>query len=318
MTNRYPTVLVTGAAGLIGSAVVRRLRARGSRVVACDDFSIGTWRHEEDGIQWDSFDVGDASWPDRLASYAVHAVIHCAAHPGGRSLQEPSENVRVNTLGSMRLFEGCARAHVPVVYLSSSAVYGEQPAVPIPEAATLRPATVYAACKVACEHFLRILAAGYGLQWTALRLFATYGAGHRPSKHQGIVNVMLTQLLEGNQVVVRGSLDRVRDIVYVEDTARAIVECLVNNATRGQALNVGTGVELTIRRLIEMLCRLLGRSMDDITITEQAPTVGDPQYNVADVTQLTTLTGFTPEYAVEQGLEHLVQARMRVAGAGAV
>jgi UDP-glucose 4-epimerase len=106
------TVLVTGAAGLIGSATARELLDRGCRVVASDDFSNGTWRADEPGLEWVEADVSDASSLTRMAEHGLDAVVHCAAHPGGRSLQEPSENVRVNALGSMRVFEFCARGRV--------------------------------------------------------------------------------------------------------------------------------------------------------------------------------------------------------------
>jgi UDP-glucose 4-epimerase len=302
------TVLVTGAAGLIGSATARLLLERGCRVVACDDLSRGTWQEDRDGLAWAHGDVSDPDLLRSLEGRGVEAVVHCAAHPGGRSLQEPSDDVRVNALGSMRVFEWCARSEVPVVYLSSSAVYGEQPPVPIPETAELRQGTVYAACKVACEQFLSILEAGYGLRWTTLRLFATYGAGHRPGLEQGIVNVMLTQLLAGDRVVVKGSLGRVRDLLYVDDAAGAIVHCLSDPAARGHVLNVGTGVETTIGDLIDQLCEALGRSRDEVSIEEAAGTVGDPLYSVADVGRIAEL-GWRAEVGVREGIERLVSER---------
>lgn len=308
MTERSSTILVTGAAGLIGSAVARQLLVRGARVIAVDDFSLGVWKDAHPGLAWEQVDVAGDDLTARLATHRIDAVVHAAAHPGGRSLQEPSSNVRVNTFGSMRLFEWCARSKIPVIYLSSSAVYGEQPPAPISESAPLTPGTVYAVCKVACEGFLRILEAGYGLRWTVLRLFATYGAGHRPSAHQGIVNVMLTQLLAGDQLIVRGSLERVRDLVYVDDAAQAIVACLFNEATRGHVLNVGTGVPVTIRELIAALCDTLGRRANDVSITEAEPTLGDPHYSVADASALTRF-GVVPRLGLRDGLERLLHER---------
>lgn len=304
------TILVTGAAGLIGSALVRLLGARGCSIVACDDFSLGRSRVEDPNVVWETVDVADEALADRLGRHPIDLVVHCAAHPGGRSLDQPVDNVRVNALGSMRLFEWCARAKIPIVYLSSSAVYGEQPPVPISEEATLRPGTVYAVCKVACEGFLRVLEAGRGLQWTTVRLFATYGAGHRPSASQGIVNVILTQLMAGNRVVLRGSLDRVRDLVYVDDAARAVVECALNPSTRGRVINIGTGSAITVRELIDALCDALGRPVGTLDVIEADPTPGDPHYSVADTARLKELTGFAANYSLEAGLARFVRDRL--------
>ena len=309
MENIFSKVLVTGAAGLIGSAVTRLLLENCLHVIACDNLSFGEWRYEDRNLIWEVLDISESAVYDRLTSYGVDAVIHCAAHPGGLSIQEPSENVRVNTLGSMRVFEWCAHTRIPVVYLSSSIVYGEQSKSPITEDAILKPATIYAVCKVACEDFLKVLANGYGLQWTALRLFSTYGAGHKSNTYQGIVNVFLTQLMAGNRVIVKGSLNRVRDLLYVEDAARAIIGCLFEEKTRGCVLNVGTGISTTVGEIIEILCGLLDRNMDSLEISEIEPTVGDPHYNVANIDRLVNLTGFKPTYDVHLGLQHMIGSK---------
>jgi UDP-glucose 4-epimerase len=290
--------------------VTRLLLARGHRVVACDDFSIGTWREADARLTWEDLDVASAHAVERLSRHAVDVVVHCAAHPGGRSNAEPTADVRVNGLGSMQVFEWCARHRIPVVYLSSSAVYGEQPAGPIPESASPSPGTIYAVCKVACENFLRVLEAEYGLEWTVLRLFATYGAGHRPSTAQGIVNVLLTQLLAGNRVVVRGSLKRVRDLTYVDDVAEAIVTCLGESRARGRVLNVGSGVGTTIGEMIDGLCDVLGRDRLALEIEEQPGTSGDPRYSVADVRAFSEVTSFAARVRVDEGLARLVASRM--------
>lgn len=305
----YEVVLVTGAGGLIGSATTRLLLARGCRVVACDDFSGGSWDEQPDGLVWERADVSEESLTPVMEEHGVEAVVHCAAHPGGRSLKEPAADVRVNALGSMRVFEACARREVPLVYLSSSAVYGDQPAGPIAEGATLRPGTIYAACKVACERFLAILHEGYGLQWTTLRLFATYGAGHRPGLDQGIANIMLTQLLAGPQLEVRGSLERTRDLLYVDDAAGAIVACLFDPRTRGQTLNAGTGVATSIRELIAGLGRPLGYDIGHLTISETDGTVGDPEHSVADISRISAF-GWAPEVTLSDGLGRLVDQRV--------
>ena len=305
------TVLVTGAAGGIGWTVTRLLRERGIRVVAWDDMTTGMKRNEDPGVTWEYIDVADASLPQRLSAHPINAVVHCAARLADRSMQEPTADVRTNALGSMQVFEWCARAKVErVVYLSSSAVYGDPPAEPIKESLPLQPGTIYAACKVACEAFLRILEKGYGLPWTVLRLFPTYGPTHRPSKTQGILNVMLTQLQAGNEVVVKGSLERVRDLVYVEDTARAIVDSLFAESARGGIFNVGSGQANTVREMIYFIAEALGRSPGQLQIKELAGTPGDPAYNVADISALQKAIGYKPAFDLRTGIQRLVAARL--------
>lgn len=303
-------VLITGGAGLIGSAVIRRLVAEPLEVIAIDNFSIGGWRESSDNLVWEEIDITSPLFEEAIGNYSPDIVVHCAAHPGGKSLLEPVVDVHVNALGSMRIFEFCARREIPVIYLSSSVIYGDQPRGPIPESAPLNPGTIYGACKVACENFLQTLEEGYGLQWTVLRLFATYGPGHKPSAHQGIVNVMLTQLLSGDRVIVRGSLERERDLLYVEDAASAIIKSIFTPRARGEIINVGTGVPVTIRSLIETLCRMLGKRKEKIEIIEDSGTVGDPFYNSADCSRARKMIGFVPRYDLNKGLSELLRLRL--------
>jgi UDP-glucose 4-epimerase len=308
-TTGTELVCVTGAGGLIGSAVCEKLAARGTAVLALDDFSQGTASHDIPATVWERADVASGEVAAVLNKHRPKAVIHCAAHPGGRSNEEPVADVNVNVIGSVRIFDWCARNGAHVVYLSSSVIYGEQPLGAIPETATLAPGTIYGISKVACEQALKVLGAYYGLSWTVLRLFATYGAGHRPSLQQGIVNVMLTQLQAGSIVIVRGSLDRLRDLLYVEDAADGIVAALVSPDSRGNIINLGTGIGVTVRDLIVQLAKALERNIEDITIREEKGTLGDPFSSVADIAQARRLLDYAPKFSLSDGLRELVRRR---------
>lgn len=302
-------VAVTGAAGLIGSAVVRQFALSGVSVTAIDlpgapDKVPGT------SVPVVHADIAGPTFEKILDSYRPRAIIHAAAHPGGKSLRESVEDVRVNALGSMRVFDWCAKTGSHVVYLSSSVVYGEQPEGPISEGATLQPGTIYGVAKVACEQWLRILGNGRGLNWTVLRLFATYGAGHQLSLEQGIVNIMLTQLLSGNRIVVKGSLQRQRDMIYVDDVATVIVQSVLCPEAKGQVVNVGTGVSVTIGEMINTLCDVLARPRSAVEIVEEEGTLGDPFSNVADISRLKEIIAFEPRFDLTAGVQELVRARL--------
>jgi UDP-glucose 4-epimerase len=120
---------------------------------------------------------------------------------------------------------------------------------------------------------------------------------------------MLTQLMQGGEVVVRGSLDRVRDLIYVDEAARAIAGCALDPATRAQIINVGTGTGFAVRALIEELASLLGQRPEEMKIREVAGTVGDPHYSVADISRLAAL-GLAPRSGARDGLAALVRQRL--------
>lgn len=295
MISQVRRVVVTGSEGLIGGAAIRALQAHGIDASGVD-LATGT-------------DVAGDGIGDVLSAAAPDVVVHAAAHPGGASLHQSVDNVRVNALGSMRIFDWCAQSRVPVIFLSSSIVYGSQEVEPIPETAHLQPGTVYGVAKAACEGWLRVLGEGRNLEWTVLRLFATYGGGHKRSSVQGIVNVMLTQLEQGNRVEVRGSLGRRRDLVYVDDVAAAIVAAVVTPGARGQILNIGTGQAVTIGQMITRLASALGRNPDELELIELPGTVGDPPTNVADITRARTVLGYRPAWSLDAGLEALARQR---------
>jgi UDP-glucose 4-epimerase len=304
----YERVTVTGAAGLIGSAVVRHLVSLGVEVTAVDAPGAPEFVPQA-SVPLHRIDLLDRGMVELLDAARPQAIVHAAAHPGGKSLREPVEDVRVNALGSMQLFDWCARSSSHVVYLSSSVVYGARAFGKIAETAELAPGTIYGVAKQACEQWLRILGHGAELNWTVLRLFATYGAGHQPSLDQGIVNIMLTQLLAGNRVVVRGALQRVRDLIYVDDVASAIVRTLSCPDANHKVMNIGTGVGVTIGEMIYVLADVLKRHRNEIEIVEEAGTVGDPFSNVADVAQMREVLGFEPRYSLAAGLQALVDSR---------
>lgn len=297
-------VLVTGAAGLIGQEVISALRTESAdfSVTGLDSrdlISPSLTKHSPD---WVKCDITAPEFPSLLNHLSPDLIIHAAAHPGGRSSAEPARNVEVNAFGSVRLFEWCAKNNKRVLYLSSSIVYGDSRQSLISESEPAQPGTVYGVAKVACESWLRILERIYGLDWVALRPFSTYGSGHQPGLDQGIVNVMLTQLSNGTNVICKGSLNRQRDLLHVSDAARAITLAVTKWPSR-QVINVCTGHGTSIAELIDKLISLCGMDRDSVTIQEIDGTVGDPLRNVGNPQLGIELLGFASQTSVDEGLK---------------
>jgi len=296
-------VLITGAAGLIGGEVLKLLSTddRKFRLFGLDNQWDSGGQTQLESVPKIQCDITSADVEKVLSEVSPDVIIHAAAHPGGKSALAPSENVAVNALGSMRLFEWCAKNRLQIVFLSSSIVYGENTRDKLTESDFLHPGTIYGVAKAACESWLEILRGAYDLDWIVLRLFSTYGAGHRPSLDQGIVNVMLTQLLRGNVVISKGSLARKRDLVHVSDAARAIALTLDKWPSR-RIINICTGRSTTIRDLIELLVQLEGRAVNEIDIREVEGTVGDPLSNVGNPELAAKLLGFKARVDLREGL----------------
>ena len=312
-SDRISTVLVTGAAGGIGWRVSQMLLEKGVSVVGFDNFAFGLERPQAPGLTWENVDVGDPLLPNTLSKYPIDAIVHCAARLAYLSMKEPAADVRTNCFGSMQIFEWAARNNVKrVVFTSSTGVYGVNPPQrPIKETDPVKADTVYSASKLACESFLELLEQGYGLSWTVLRLFATYGPTHKPSKSQGVLNAMMTQLADGNDVIVKGSADRVRDMVYVDDTAGALVSSLLSKEAHGKIMNVGTGQGSTVRDMIYFIAEAMGKRREDINIKEVEGVPGDPFISVADISLIQKTIGFKPQVSLREGVARLVAARMQ-------
>tara|TARA_R110000868_G_scaffold155691_6_gene382183 strand:- start:55996 stop:56904 length:909 start_codon:yes stop_codon:yes gene_type:complete len=294
-------VLVTGAAGLIGNATLKLLIQNNYNVIGLDFNDIDATLN----IPFLKINLSDFD-PSDLEEFNITSIVHCAAHPGGKSLQEPELDVEINALASIKLFNWAALNNKEVIYLSSSAVYGDHPDAPTKEDGPTDPGTIYAICKVACERFLKTLNEAHGLKYTVLRLFATYGAGHKPNKFQGIVNIMKTQLIEGNNVIIKGSPLRVRGMLYVDDAASAILRTLELESARGQIINISHPEPTTIKNIIIELCKVLGINFEDIKIIEEQGTIGDTFYNYACTKKMETILNFNPTYNLRSGLTKLI------------
>ncbi len=299
-------VLVTGGAGYIGSVTAQALLAAGHGVVVVDDLSTGHRAAVPAGARLAVRDVSDApALTDLMREEGVAAVMHFAALSlVGESMQEPLRYYRRNVGGAIALLEACAEAGVERFVLSSTAaVYGTPDAVPIPETAALRPASVYGETKLAIERLLHWLSVTKGLGYAALRYFNAAGAAvgrgedHRPETHL-IPLVLQAALGQRDEVRVYGTDyptedgTAVRDYVHVEDLASAHVLALeALRPGRGAAYNLGNGAGFSVRQVVEV-CRAVTGA--DLRVVEAPRRAGDPPVLVADAAKAAAELGWRP------------------------
>ena len=295
--------LVTGAAGFIGSWVARALLERGDKVTVIDNLSTGF--KENIPAQADFFlsDCQDPKVYKKISGRRFDAILHIAGQSSGEiSFDNPVYDLRSNTESTLHLLKfalqtGCKR----FIYASTMSVYGlPNQDTPVAEDAQLKPLSFYGVGKIASEHYLRIYEK-FGIQPTSLRLFNVYGPGQNLSNlRQGMISIYLAQMIQNQRIVVKGSLERFRDFVYISDVVSAFLLTLDNPQTCGGIFNIATGRKTTVKELLGFLLDAHGKR---VPIETAEGTPGDTFGIYADISRFKNLTGFGPAVSLEKGLK---------------
>jgi UDP-glucuronate 4-epimerase len=312
---RPARVLVTGAAGFIGSTLSGRLLAEGREVVGMDSldpyYPLEAKRRNlatlegKPGFRFVQGDVRDAAALARaLAAGPVEGVVHLAALAGVRpSLERPAEYADVNVVGTARVFEACVQAGVPrVVFASSSSVYGERlDGEPFRESdAVDRPISPYAATKRAGELLAHSFHHAHGLRVVCARIFTAYGPRQRPDL---AVRAFAERIRRGDPIPVFGDGKSLRDFTYVGDLVEGLVRAL-DSGLGFEILNLGAGRTVTVLEVVELLERALGRSARIEWLPRQT---GDVSRTWADIAAAGRLLGYAPRTTLEEGIAHFVE-----------
>ncbi len=324
-------VLITGAAGFIGSALGERLLARGDQVVGLDNlndyYDVALKRARLARLQSNaSFhfvhaDLADADTLDRLfTEHAPQRVVNLAAQAGVRySLQNPGAYVETNLVGFGLLLEACRRHEIEhLVYASSSSVYGANTRMPFSERDNVdHPLSMYAATKKANELMAHTYSHLYRLPCTGLRFFTVYGPWGRPD----MALFKFTRAILANEPIdVYHHGRHRRDFTYIDDIVEGVVRVLdqparadtnwsgeqpdpATSAAPYRIYNIGNQRPVELLRYIEVLEECLGRKAEKNLLPMQA---GDVPDTYADVSALTAAVDYRPTTEVEEGVAAFV------------
>lgn len=300
-------VLVTGGAGFIGSHLACRLLAAGHSVTVVDNLSTGKEENIPKGAE---FVKRDLSRPDFLFKLPVDidAVCHLAAQSAGAiSAEKPYYDLQANAGSTLLLSRWCLEKGIRrFLYASSMAVYGNVNHSPVSEETACSPVSYYGASKLASEHLLR-LAEREGLKVTCFRIFTAYGLGQDLGNlKQGMVSIYLAYLLRGVPVPVTGSLDRFRDLIYIDDVVDAWYRAVEKPVTPSSVYNLGSGQPTTVRELLASLKQALGLP-SDYPIQELPGSASDQFGLYADISKLERDLGCRPKTRLGDGLRVMVQ-----------
>lgn len=304
------TYLVTGAAGFIGSTIVRALVERGERVRALDNFATGK-RENLDGV-WDAIDFEelDLNDYDRLVRFARGAdcVLHQAAIPSvPKSIADPLTSHRANIDGTMHLLLAARETQIQrVVCAASSSAYGDTPTLPKREDMKPNPISPYAVQKLAGELYAASFHRVYGMETVALRYFNVFGPRQdATSQYSGVLAKFISLMLDGKAPTIFGDGEQSRDYTYVDNVVRANLLAAQAPAERiaGRTFNVATGVRYSLREVFELLKDVTGFEGEP---KYDASRVGDVKHSLADISAAKAAFGYEPLVDFHEGLRRTV------------
>ena len=324
-------ILLTGAAGFIGSTTTLRLLARGDQVVGLDNlndyYSVQLKQdrlarlQSQQGFRFVQMDVADRAGMERLfVEERFDRVIHLAAQAGVRySLQNPHAYIDSNIVGFMNVLEGCRHSKVQhLVYASSSSVYGGNTHLPFSERNSVdHPVSMYAATKKANELMAHTYSHLFNLPTTGLRFFTVYGPWGRPDM---ALFLFTKAILEGRPIDVYNHGQMQRDFTYVDDIVEGVIRVLDRVATADESyqsdtpdpgtsngpfrvFNIGNHDPVPLLDFIACIEDAVGRKAQKNMLPLQD---GDVPATYADVDALTAWTGFKPATDVRTGIGRFV------------
>jgi UDP-glucuronate 4-epimerase len=305
-------VLVTGAAGFLGSTLVERLLAEGREVVGLDSFDPfyaeaakrrnlrAALRHPR--FRLEEGDIRDRERVERLFAGGFDGVVHLAALAGVRpSVERPAEYADVNVRGSAVLFEAAVRHGSPrFVFASSSSVYGEREGGPFREEDRVdRPISPYAATKKAGELLAHSFHAATGLSVSCVRIFTAYGPRQRPDL---AIRKFAERMRRGEPLPVYGDGSALRDYTYVDDLVDGLLRAL--DRELGYAvLNLGAGRAVALLEVVGCLEEALGTKARIEWLPRQP---GDVSRTWADVSAARERLGYRPLTPLAEGIRRFV------------
>ena len=301
--------LVSGGAGFIGSNLVDALLARDDDVVVVDDLSTGQAENLEGGLAAGARlveeDIRDAAaMLDLFERERPEVVYHLAAQIDvRRSIADPAFDASINVGGTANLLEGARAAETGrfVSVSTGGAIYGEGEGLelPLPEQAAVEPLAPYGQSKFAAEGYVSLYQRLYGLSGVSLRLGNVYGPRQDPLGEAGVVAIFCGRLRAGERPTVFGDGRQTRDYLYVGDVVSALLAAA--ESTVGGALNVGTGREVSVLELVELL-RELGGASDRFEPEFAPPRAGEVQRISIDPARAAGELGWRAETPLEEGL----------------
>ena len=305
-------ILITGAAGFIGSNLTNRLLQSGKyQVIGLDNFDDFYSRGQKEknlapfisNRDFQFFEGDIRNMDDLLALGEPDVIVHLAAKAGVRpSIQNPVLYQDVNVAGTQNLLEFARQKNIrQFVFASSSSVYGINENIPWNEEEKLKPISPYASTKLSCEMLGHVYSHLYGIRFLALRFFTVYGPGQRPDL---AIHKFFNSISKGQAIPVFGDGSTSRDYTFVEDTIQGIEAAINYDQSDFEIINLGNHQTVTLSELIAAIEKICGKQA---IIDRQPEQPGDVPQTYADISKAQKLLNYQPKTELETGLRRFYE-----------
>jgi len=299
------TYLITGVAGFIGSLIAQKLLKQGHKVVGVDNFLTGLKSNIPEEVEFFEIDITEENQLKVLNDFKFDAVLHLAAQTSGEiSFDVPQKDLLINTLGTLNLLEYCVENKINrFLYASSMAVYGDVEKLPFKIDYHAHPKSYYGITKLAGEYYVD--AYSDRINTTSFRMFNVYGPGQNmENMRQGMVSIFLSYLMQDKTITVKGSKDRFRDLIFIDDIITVWTKAIEKPKTFGKKYNLGSGKQTTVEELLKLMTKAWGNPNHRIEYIEGTP---KDQFGArADIEPLKNDLDWKPEIFAEEGVKKFV------------
>jgi len=298
-------ILITGAAGFIGSHVADAYIKEGHDVVIVDDLSTGFDRNVNPKAKFYRVDIFDEKKVNKIFRDEKFDIInhHAAQMDVRRSTKEPVFDAKVNVLGSLVLLQACLKNNVKnFIYANSAgASYGEPKYLPMDENHPINAISEYGISKHTVEHYLYLYNNNYGLNYVSLRYPNIFGTRQEPENEAGVVSIFVSRMLSGKRPIIFGDGKQTRDFVFVSDVVKA--NLLALKKFTNNSYNLGTGRGVSVVEVYQTVKEKLNSNLEPIYSDER---VGEISKCYFTYDKIKKDFGWKPEISFEKGVDIVI------------
>ncbi len=297
------TYLITGGAGFIGSHLAERLLKDNHEVIIIDNLSTGKRENLPSNIKFYQEDICHQSLVRTLMRKA-DACFHLAAVASVQKCQDQwLTSHQTNLTGTISILNAAKENHTPVIYASSSAVYGDNTQLPLNELADKIPLSAYAADKLACELHANVASQAFNVPTIGLRFFNVYGTRQDPnSPYSGVIPIFLKNITNNQPITIFGDGQQSRDFIFIDDVIDGLLAAAKHCNCQSHVLNLCTGKQSTLIELYQMLEKI---TQNKIECRFKPARQGDILHSCGNTKKAKQILNFEAKVSLYHGLKQL-------------